>query len=283
MVQTAERINVKGLLIEKAASESMLDPLLGISLNDWTKMEDALEVLKNDPTPGNPYNHMLLHMHTLFPDRFNLPKIGRDPKSYALLSAYTSPLLKRDFIGYICEATPMKLLFRYAEDLSILGIRELGDLEKRIKSKISDIEDDRATPGEWQVGISEELHALRVMYPKYFSDNIQNRNILRTRLIECFNRFPGNVLDRLRFGANIKLLFPDAASELNLDEKSLELFKLFLTTYRTEWPLFARIAFCLKILLAQKAQVSDRGLELTMPSKPDLKIETVKLPEIRRF
>ena len=84
----------------------------------------------------------------------------------------------------------------------------------------------------------------------------------------------------------MKLLFPERASELNLDTKAWQGMKHGLERDRTanQWNSFAWQAMNMKLLAAAEVTVTDKGIAVTM-SKPttDLSPSTPPLPEVKKF
>ncbi len=83
----------------------------------------------------------------------------------------------------------------------------------------------------------------------------------------------------------LKILFPEKASELNLDEPAWQEMKDELENYRNNknWWGFAGRAMHLKILAAHKAEATDQGLELTMQKPKDFKQEKKERPIRKAF
>ncbi len=82
---------------------------------------------------------------------------------------------------------------------------------------------------------------------------------------------------------SLKIIFPEKMSGLNLNpvwqktENALEKCR-----QNNDWQLFANLATNLKILAADKVEVTDQGLKITMPI-PDFKSEKKPRPERRQF
>ena len=50
-----------------------------------------------------------------------------------------------------------------------------------------------------------------------------------------------------------------------------------------EWQFFTRQAYFMKILAAEKVEITDQGLQLTMPKRKSAVAPTPPIPEVRAF
>jgi hypothetical protein len=84
----------------------------------------------------------------------------------------------------------------------------------------------------------------------------------------------------------MKILNPNV--ELNLDRAAWQGMRMALEKSREEgqkfeWRGFSSLAFAMKIIAAEKVEITDEGLRLTMPEKKSLQSETPPIPETKQF
>ena len=259
------------------------DPETDISSRQWRMMTETLEAFRNSSAHNNPYAEMLFYMYMLLPERLNLAQIANDSKAMELM-VYTPRYTRmhHDDLKYIPSAVRLKVLFPESDENSTVGIDDLGDLRDRFKFRKAEIkrfETGRSVAGN----ITDELVAAKILFPEYFKETIEADTDLQNKLVELHNNLEGGISDLAWLAANIRLLFPERFNELNFGLRQWELAKEYLYQQQPNWQVFAWFASVLKILAAEKVEVTDRGIELTMPSKEISDFEPVPLPETRRF
>ena len=83
---------------------------------------------------------------------------------------------------------------------------------------------------------------------------------------------------------SIKILAPDKSSQLNIDNQAWQGMKQELEQDRNgKWWRFTDLAMAMKILAADKAEITDQGLEITMLPPESFKSEKKPRPERRSF
>ncbi len=84
---------------------------------------------------------------------------------------------------------------------------------------------------------------------------------------------------------NLKILFPDKIAELGLNDSTWQGMKDKLDSFRQDnnWWGFVNQAIRLKILAADKVEVADQGLEITMLPPESFKSEKKPRPERKNF
>ena len=83
----------------------------------------------------------------------------------------------------------------------------------------------------------------------------------------------------------VRILFPDRGADIRLDAKTLRFFRTQLDQYRRKkrWDDFAACAVALKIATAERIDITERGLDITMPPKIPLTATIPPLPEQRSY
>lgn len=284
-----ERLNIKDLTIEDPekkveTSSVVFNPERDVTEDEWDEMKtEFLKNIENSKYITNRLDSLTdaVWMKILFPERsdeLNLTEnLWDDLKSIydsEFRSEYTSDTLMK-----------MKILFpekfnEFKPDLASQFDKMKWESmkEELAKYKKESLEDEFSPTSNF----SELARKMKIAFP----EKVQELG-LDDEIANQMKRYINDNKDRwynfLTNAANFKILFPERTNELNLDDKFWKnAKKVYKTGCQGLNPSF--FAESLKVLAAEKIDITDNGLEFTMPTKAEsIQSANPEIPEQRNF
>ncbi|MFH2104872.1 MAG: hypothetical protein ABII72_01410 [Parcubacteria group bacterium] len=162
----------------------------------------------------------------------------------------------------------------------ILG-EEYWENIKNEMDKSVEIAKDR--PQVWS-NVAKLATQLSILYPDRRRE-LQVENYQNIILKSYKNSCAGDWKEALEMAEYYCTLFPDHKADLNLEQKMPRMKELYkLAVEENSWSQAASTAYSLTVLSAEKVEITDQGLQLTMPGeKENFQQETPPRPERKEF
>lgn len=272
-----EKIDVKKLALEEPEKKSELpfDPEKKITPDDWQNLKIYLEKFRNESRWAF-FGSLAMEMKILFPERTEELKIDdeawREMKKSLVRRTQTD-----DVAGATREIAALKVLFpeRAPSMLKSLGPDKFWVPQKR---RLKEYREHRL----WDKFLAH-AEKMKIIFPerttKLNIDDATWGNLKESLRTEATDRFA-------KKAAFMRVLSPDRFADLKIDKPLFEKSGVMLEEYRrkNDWLSFLDQAAALKILSAEKVEVTYKGLEITMPKKEqEFKEITPPLLEIKKF
>ena len=267
------RIHIKDLSLDQPRKnpEGTFDPEEEITEDDWQHVKEYLEKKKKESRDLFYTILCATNMKIVFPERSReyddavLKRIVKEEYNLEPNNHFTFAEIKIITPELVAGSNPSYEAWE----------RHLGFTKQYIAQ------------GDWILFVNR-MFALFVVNPDKASEFSLNKET-REKIAQYFKELlETGQLDTFSFEklAYASVLFPDEMSSLRSSPALLERARAMLRELRTanNWGRYIQVAAAFKLLCAEKVEVTDKGLEITMPQpKEDFKEPEEPMPEQRKF
>lgn len=283
-----DKINIHDLTVEEPeketeSSSAVFDPERDISNEDWQKWRDEfVGSMRKAEHIGDKTNCLdsAVPLKILFPERSEELEIGED--TWRMLSEIYDTETRVEHTSD--SLFKMKILF--PEKFKDIKFNSPFDKIKwdSMAGELNRKREDVLKESYLTNPFTELAMKLKIIFPEKTNELGLDDDVAE-KLKECIKgeRDRNSWYNFLINASNFKILYPEKANEINLDADFWEKAKHALhTDCQGMNPSF--FAACLKILVADRVEITDEGLKFVMPEKKEKSsFVNPEMPEQRKF
>ncbi|NQV13475.1 MAG: hypothetical protein HQ530_04220 [Parcubacteria group bacterium] len=267
--QPDDEIRLQDLSLEmpEAKTEFSFDPEKEISEEEWVNMKRKFELHCSMTHTASTVDFAAATASDLFyvlPNRKD--ELHLEERREAMIEA-SKKYVNVDNKNWFNEAWLLSNLVNLFPDHKeeILGERYWENIKNEM-DKSAEIAKDR--PQVWS-NVAKLATQLSILYPDR-REELQLENLQDTMLRLYKSNCAGNWKEALEMAEYYCTLFPDHKADLNLEQKMPRMKELYkLAVEKNSWLQATSTAYSLTVLSAEKVEITDRGLQLTMPVKKE--------------
>ena len=265
-----ENINIHDLTVEEPEKQGIVFDLeREISKEDWEMIKDQLMEYKKT-RQWAAFDNTAAHMKILDPSI----ELGLDEH----ILAESKESLKgfqgfgdKNWDYFTAQASDIKILYPEAD----LNLDEAAWQEMRAV-----LENDRVEKRLWHLPL--QMMRMKILDPSAdISLNTEDRNMLLQEL-KTYKSFD-NAVEFAATASATKAV--DSKVDVGLDQKTWNQIKDLVETNKNkkDWNGVLILTMFMKFLVSEKVEITDKGVEITMPEKKLADTEVPLVPEQRKF